>query len=89
MENMPVMYCSFNMFDMNAQVLAVKEGADSWPLFTGTFEEICDFMATEYQTHGYEKIVLMGPYADVVEDRVRAYAMVNYNNGIDMNIEVI
>jgi len=46
-------------------------------------------MATEYQTGKYERIVLAGPYADVVADRTRAYAMANYNNGIDMKIEVI
>ena len=88
---MPVkyMYCNFNMFDINAQVVGVQEGAQTWPLFTGTFEDICDFMATEYQTGKYERIVLAGPYASVVEDRTRAYAMTNYNNGIDMKIEVI
>ena len=86
---MPLMYCNFNMFDMTAQVIAVKEGSDNWPLFTGTFEDVCNFMATEYQTGKYERIVLAGPYADVVEDRTRAYAMTNYNNGIDMKIEVI
>ena len=86
---MPLIFCNFNMFDMTAQVLAVREGADSWPLFTGTFEEVCDFMAAEYQTGKYEKIVLAGPYAYVVEDRTRAYAMANYNNGIDIKIEVI
>jgi hypothetical protein len=77
------------MFDMTAQVIAVKEGSDNWPLFTGTFEDVCDFMASEYQTGKYDKIVLAGPYASVVEDRTRAYAMTNYNNGIDMKIEVI
>ena len=46
-------------------------------------------MATEYQTGKYDRIVLSGPYADVVEDRTRAYAMTNYNNGIEMKIEVI
>ena len=82
------MYCNFNMFDMNSQVLAVKEGAESWPLFTGDFESICNYMAAEYQTHEYEKIVLSGQYASAVEDRVRAYSKVNYNFD-DINIEVI
>ena len=87
---MPVryMYCNFNMFDINAQVVAIQEGAQTWPLFTGTFEDVCDFMATEYQTHQYNKIVLGGPYAEAVESRVRAYSRINYNFE-DINIEVI
>lgn len=85
---MPIMYCNFNMFDMTSQVLAVDEGKQTWPLFTGTFEDICDFMATEYQTHKYDKIVLSGPYANAVEDRVRTYSKVNYNFE-NINIEVI
>ena len=87
---MPIkyMYCNFNMFDINAQVVAVQEGTQTWPLFTGTFEDVCEFMAAEYQTHNYEKIVLGGPYAGAVEDRVRTYSRANYNFD-DMNIEVI
>jgi len=45
-------------------------------------------MATEYQTHKYDKIVLGGPYAEAVESRVRAYSRTNYNFE-DINIEVI
>ena len=85
---MPIMYCNFNMFDMVSQVIAIKEGVDSWPIFTGTFEDVCDFMATEYQTQKYEKIVLAGPYATAVRDRVRIYSKINYNFE-DINIEVI
>lgn len=76
------------MFDMNSQVIAVREGAESYPIFTGNFEEICDFMAAEYQTNQYEKIILSGPYASTVEDRVRAYSVTNYNNN-DIVIEII
>ena len=76
------------MFDINSQVVAIQEGADTWPLFSGTFEDVCDFMAAEYQTNKYEKIVLGGPYAEAVESRVRAYSKVNYNFE-NINIEVI
>ena len=85
---MPVIYCNLNMFDMTSQVFAIKENAESWPLFAGTFEEICEFIATEYQTHKYDKIVLSGPYATAVEDRVRAYSLANYNS-YEINIGVI
>jgi len=85
---MPIMFCNFNMFDINSQVVAIKEGAETWPLFAGTFDEICDYMATEYQTHKYEKILLAGPYATAVENRVRAYSRTNYNFE-DINIEIL
>lgn len=85
---MRIMYCDFSMFDMTSQVMAVEEGKQSWPLFTGTFEDVCNYMAAEYQTHDYEKIVLAGPYADAVQDRVITYSKVNYNYE-DINIEVI
>ena len=85
---MPVMFCNFNMFDMNAQVLAVQDDTEMWPLFTGTFEDVCSYMAEAYQTHKYKKIVLAGPYAEADQDRVRTYSRVNYNLE-DIEIEVI
>ena len=45
-------------------------------------------MATEYQTHNYDKIVLAGPYAEVVQDRILMYSRANYNFD-DINIEVV
>ena len=81
---MPVIYCNLNMFDMTSQVFAIKENAESWPLFAGTFEEICEFIATEYQTRKYDKIVLSGPYATAVEDRVRAYSLANYKANCEL-----
>lgn len=86
---MPIMYCNFNMFDMSSPVLCIAEGEDSYPIFRGSFEEVCDFMATEYQTNKYNKIILAGPYATTLEDRVRTYALINYNNVENINIEVI
>ena len=85
---MSVMFCNFNMFDMKSQVLALNEDKETWPLFTGNFEDVCDYMASEYQTHKYEKIMLSGPYAEVVEQRIRAYSKTHYNFE-DINIEVI
>ena len=86
---MPIMYCHFNMFDMTSSVLATNENSENVTvLFTGTFEDLCEFMAAEYQTHKYEKIVLAGPYANAVEDRVRTYSKTNYNFD-NINIEVM
>ena len=84
---MSIMFCNFNMFDINSQVVSVDpEGTK--PLFSGNFENICEFMAAEYQTNNYEKIVLQGAYAPTLEDRIRAYSKANYNFN-DINIEVI
>lgn len=85
---MRVMFCNFNMFDMNSLVVAVPEDGESYPLFMGDFENICNYMAAEYQTKNYDKIMLSGPYAEAVADRVRTYSKTNYNLD-DINIEVV
>jgi len=85
---MPVMFCQYNMFDAESQVYVLQEGQESYSIFKGNFEELTNFMATEYQTHKYEKIVLAGPYAEVVEQRIRTFSKTNYNFD-DINIEVI
>lgn len=85
---MRLMYCNFNMFDMNAQVLALEEGKEGWPVFTGAFEDVCNYMAAEYQTKKYDKIILAGPYAEAVQDRVITYGKLNYNLD-NINIEVV
>jgi len=76
------------MFDAESQVYVLQEGQESYSIFKGNFEELTNFMATEYQTHKYEKIVLAGPYAEVVEQRIRTFSKTNYNFD-DINIEVI
>ena len=83
-----LMFCQYNMFDAESQVYVLQEGQDSYSIFKGNFEELTNFMATEYQTHKYEKIVLAGPYAQVVEQRIRTFSKTNYNFD-DINIEVI
>ena len=82
------MFCNFNLFDVNAQVVAVRENGSTKPLFSGNFEEVCEFMASEYQNNNYDKIILAGPYATAVEDRVRAYSIANYNFK-NINIEIM
>lgn len=83
-----LMFCQYNMFDAESQVYVLQEGQDSYSIFKGNFEELTNFMAAEYQTHKYEKIVLAGPYAEVVEQRIRTFSKTNYNFD-DINIEVI
>ena len=83
-----MMFCNFNLFDINAQVVSVQENGEMKPLFSGNFEDVCEFMAAEYQNGDYDKIVLSGPYAGAVEDRVIAYSKANYSFD-NINIEVI
>lgn len=45
-------------------------------------------MTAEYQTGNYEKIVLAGPYAEAVEQKIRTQSKTNYNCE-NINIEVI
>ena len=84
---MPIMFCQYNMFDVESQVYVIEEGTESYSLFKGNFEEITDFIAAEYR-NGYSKVVLAGPYAEVVEQRIRTSAAANYNYD-NINIEVI
>ena len=82
------MYCNFNMFDMNSMVLNIEEGKETQPLFMGSFDDISNYMAAEYQTKQYDKIVLAGPYAEAVQDRILTYSKKNYNYD-NINIEVV
>ena len=86
--NLPMMYCNFNMFDVNSQVILLKEGEESYPIFSGNFEDVCSFIATEYNSKPYEKVVLSGPYADTLSVRIRAYNRANFNFD-DIKIEVL
>lgn len=85
---MSIMFCDFNMFELKSSVLKTTDEIENYPIFTGTFNEVCDFMSTEYQTHQYDKIVLAGPYATAVENYIRAYSRINYNLD-DIEIEVL
>lgn len=85
---MPIMFCQYNMFDAESQVYIFQEGTESYSIFKGNFEEISDFMCAEYQTGQYEKIVLAGPYAESIEQRIKTYSKSRYNKE-DIKIEVI
>lgn len=85
---MRIMYCKFNMFDMNSMVLSVDDAKGTQPLFMGSFDDVSNYMAAEYQTERYDKIVLAGPYAEAVQDRILTYSKTNYNYD-NINIEVV
>lgn len=82
------MFCQYNMFDAESQIYVLQDGQESFSLFKGNLDEISDFMTAEYQTGNYEKIVLAGPYAEAVEQKIRTQSKTNYNCE-NINIEVI
>lgn len=87
---MQIMYCYFNMFDLTSSVMVIPEDTQkAEAIFTGTFEEVCEFMATEYQMNSYQKIILAGPYAYAVKDRIYTYSHTNFNEGKQLNIEIV
>jgi len=46
-------------------------------------------MAEEYQRNDYNKIILTGPYAEVLEQRIRTYSQTRFNNNFkELNIEI-
>lgn len=76
------------MFDMVSPVFSLSTNGDSELIFRGTFEDVCAFMAQTYATKEFEKVILAGPYAESVGDRVRSYYRTNYNLD-DINIEIM
>ncbi len=81
------MYCKFNMFTMQSPVVII-DADKQHDGFIGGLDDVCNYMAAEYQTHNYEKIVLAGPYANAVAERIKTYSKINYNFD-EINIEVI
>ena len=84
---MPVMYCLWDPFVWGTTVYK-KDDTSIEPLFTGDFEEVCEFMANKWNEKDYEKIILSGIGVDGMANRIRTYALTNYNN-LNINIEVI
>ena len=77
-----------NLFTLNSTVYDINEDEQGKSLFSGDFESVSNFIAAEYKSGDYGKVVLAGPYAEAVEDRVRAYSALNYNMD-DIKIEII
>ena len=85
---MHVIFCDVSMFMLNSKVYDINEDEQGTFLFSGDFEQISDFIAAEYQTGKYGKVVLTGPQSEVVEQRIREYSIANYNFK-DINIEIM
>lgn len=84
-----LMICNYNMFDIESQVYKVQNDQETVSIFKGNFEELTNFMAEEYQRNDYNKIILTGPYAEVLEQRIRTYSQTRFNNNFkELNIEI-
>lgn len=84
---MPIMYCLWDPFTFGTTVYRKDDNTIS-PLFTGNFEEVCEYMANKWHEESFEKIILGGIGADGMKERIHTYALTNYNN-FDIKIEVI
>ena len=79
---MPVMFCYIDPFIMRQQVVKLTPG-DTEIIFEGGFDEVCHFIANEYNNGGYERIALKGTL-----DRVRETSKLMYGLK-EIEIEVL
>lgn len=80
---MRIMYCNFNMFTLNSSVIDDQNNL----LCSGDLKTVAEFMAMTYGQNDYGKIILEGPYAEVLKESVLNYGKTKYNLN-EMNIEV-
>lgn len=84
---MPVMFCYIDPFIMNQQVVRLTPG-ETKVIFSGGLDDVCSFMATEYNNGGYDRITLKGTLAESVADRIRQNSKTLYGLK-EINIEVL
>lgn len=84
---MPIMYCLWDPFVFGTTVYK-KDDNTTQAIFTGNFEEVCEFMANEWDNKGYSAIILTGIGAEGMKERIYTYYMTNYNK-FNIKIEVI
>ena len=84
---MPVMFCYIDPFIMRQQVVKLTPG-ETKVIFEGGLDEVCRFIANEYNNGGYDRIVLKGALADTVADQIRENSKTRYGLG-EINIEVL
>lgn len=84
---MPVMFCYIDPFIMNQQVVRLTPG-DTEVIFTGDLDDVCQFITTEYNNGGYDRVALKGTLADSVADRIREDSMRLYGLK-EIEIEVL
>lgn len=84
---MPIMFCLWDPFTFGTTVFC-QDGDKKSSLFSGNFEEVCEYIAQEWQHGKYSKVILGGIGADGMKERIRTYAITNYNN-FNIEIEVL
>lgn len=84
---MPVMFCYIDPFIMRQQVVKLTPG-DTEVIFEGGLDEVCRFIANEYNNGGYDRVALKGTLAETVADRVRETSKLMYGLK-EIEIEVL
>ena len=57
-------------------------------LFSGSKEEVCHYMAFEWNNADYERILIHSIDSEEMKEIIYQYSMVNFNN-TDIRIEVV
>ena len=84
---MPIMFCYIDPFVMDQQVVKLTPGTTE-VLFTGSLDNVCQFMSNEYHNGDYNKITLTGMLAESVAEKIRDYGKTLYDLN-DIEIEVL
>lgn len=84
---MPIMFCYIDPFIMDQQVVKLIPG-NTEVIFSGHLDDVCRFIATEYNNGGYDKVTLKGTLADSVADQIRENSKTLYGLK-EIEIEVL
>lgn len=86
---MQIMYCIDDPFVFGLTVYARNDETNMVKrLFSGSKEEVCHFMAEEWNNSEYEQILLHGTEAEDMKNTIYRYSAINYNNE-NIRIEVL
>lgn len=84
---MPVMFCYIDPFIMSQQVVEITPDNNT-VIFKGSLEAACEYMANQYESKEYDRIVLKGGLADSAAEMIREYAITKYS-AKNIKIEVL
>ena len=85
---MQMMYCIEDPFVFGLTVYARdNETSNITRLFSGSKEEVCQYMAEESNNNKYERILLHSIDAEEMKETIYQYSMTKYNN-TNIRIEV-
>lgn len=84
---MPIMFCYTDPFVAEQSVIRLTPD-DTYQLYKGSIEDVSTYMAAEYSTGQYDRIVLKGDLSEMVAEFIRSTARTEYALN-DVEIEVI